>query len=111
MEVLVAVLAALAVLLIPMAVLLAAGAVLGASGVVELATAGKRRQSADTDAAPVRTTSSVVARVAWWIVVISGTLSAVLVVLLVTLNTFAFEWSVRRALAAGERKSGIAAEF
>jgi hypothetical protein len=111
MEVLVAVLAALAVLLVPIAVLLAAGAVLGASGVVELATAGKRRQAAEAAATSVRPARSLVARVAWWIVVISGTLSAVLVVLLVALNTFAFEWSVRRALAVGERKSGIAANF
>jgi hypothetical protein len=117
MEVLVAVLAALAVLLVPIAVLLAAGAVLGASGVVELLTAGKRGQSAATatpdesSAGTTRAGASVVARVAWWFVVLSGTLVAATVLLLLALNTFAFEWAVRRALAAGERKSGIAADF
>jgi hypothetical protein len=110
-EVLVAVLAALAVLLVPIAVLLAAGAVLGASGVVELATAGKRSAPAEGATPAARSATSVVARVAWWFVVLSGILVAATVLLLFALNTFAFEWAVRRALAAGERKSGIAADF
>ena len=111
MEVLVAVLAALAVLLVPIAVLMAAGAVLGASGVVELATAGKRRTPAEGATPAARSAPTLVARVAWWFVVLSGTLVAATVLLLLALNTFAFEWAVRRALAAGERKSGIAADF
>ncbi|MGD9634180.1 MAG: hypothetical protein AB7G28_11400 [Pirellulales bacterium] len=110
MEVLVAVLAALAVLLIPIAVLLAAAAVLGASGVVEVATAAKRRTSeiAKPSAAPAR---SVVARVALWIAVVSGALAVGSMLLLLALNTVAFEWAVRQALAAGQTKSGIAADF
>ncbi len=115
MEVLVAVLAALAVLLVPLAVLMAAGAVFGASGVVELATAGKRRPAAEPaaeGAAPAaRPMPALVARIAWWVVVFSGALVAATVLLLIALNTFAFEWAVRRALAAGEKKSGIAADF
>lgn len=111
MEVLVAVLAALAILLVPIAVLLAAGAVLGASGAVKLATAGKRRQASENAMPPAATARPIVARVAWWIVVISGSLAAATVVLLFALNTFAFEWAVRRALAAGQQKSGIAADF
>lgn len=111
MEVLVAVLAALAILLVPIAVLLAASAVLGASGIVELATAGKRRPASESAMPPASTARPIVARVAWWIVVISGALAVAAVVLLFALNTFAFEWAVRRALAAGEKKSGIAADF
>lgn len=111
MEVLVAVLAALAILLVPIAVLLAAGAVLGASGVVELATTRKRRQASENAMPPAGSARPLIARIAWWFVVVSGTLTFATVVLLLALNTFAFEWAVRRALAAGEKKSGIAADF
>lgn len=111
MEILVAVLAALAVLLVPIAVLLAAGAVLGASSAVELATARKSAASATAAKPAGRPARSIVAHVAWWCVVMSGTLAGATVLLLLVLNTFAFEWAVRKALAAGEKKSGIAADF
>jgi len=106
----VVVLAALATLILPLALLLASGAVFGASGVTELVAAGRRRASAEP-ATDKRSPASLVARWAWWFLAVSGMMALSTLVFLVALNTFAFDWFVRRALTAAESENGIAAEF
>jgi Yeast mitochondrial distribution and morphology (MDM) proteins len=106
MEVLVVVLAALATLLLPLALLLASGAVLGASGLTELVVAGRRQATTEPAA-----TASTVARWAWRLLAASGVVVVALLIVVVALNTFAFDWFVRRALAAAQTQNGIAAEF
>jgi hypothetical protein len=107
MEVLVVVLAALTTLLLPLALLLASAAVLGASGLTELVALGRREAGAECARRP----ATVVARWAWWLVAASGVMVLTSLVVLVVLNSVAFDWFVRRALAAAESQNGIAAAF
>lgn len=117
MEILVVVVAALATLLVPLVLLMAEIAVLGASALVEAgAYAREYFSTGSVDAARKsraerHAATAGVRRWAWWTVLASAGSIVVTLLVLVVLNSLAFNWVVARAVKSAGPKSGIAVTF